>query len=538
MTSLASSLPSDSVTRYRPLLPLGHGGMADVVLAVCTGPTLLGKLVVLKAMRKELVPDFELRRLFLAEARLTARMDHPNVVQVHEVIETTQPRIVIEYLDGQSFAAIQQRAPESFTVAMQLQVLVAVLNGLHYTHELCDDDGSSLGIVHRDVSPQNVFVTYDGRVKVLDFGIATRTAAGDRTHSGVIKGKFAYMPREQLLGEPVDRRADIHAVGAMLWHAAAGVRLWDGMEPAEAMRCLVEGRIPLPSSVRPVDSRLERMTMKALAPERRDRYATAAELREDIEHYLSASDAVCSLREVGEFVLKQFASERSERSRLIRIKLRDRGLEQAPRVEVAESGDTGGGPALAPVEQVPARRWSPRLAAAGAVLLLAAGGGVYGFGSGTESRPQLGADASAKPVVSEWVRVRISVYPANATLTVDGETMQESPVVLMPLIDARQHEVVAQLDGYKTIVRQLRFDRDLSLDLVLEPLVPQSASVASVAPPRPEAEPPSRESQRRAVPRSRVGAKSSPTSPSQDAIDCSPPFYYQRGIKTFKPGCI
>ncbi|HEY4106492.1 MAG TPA: serine/threonine-protein kinase, partial [Polyangiaceae bacterium] len=158
--------------QYRKLMLLGHGGMATVHLAFATGPGGFNRLVVVKAMREELLSLPEARSMFLEEARLCARLNHPNVVQVSEVVDSASGvMIVMEYLDGRPLSAMLQIG-DSFSLPMRLRIVCEILSGLHYVHELRDFEGESLGLVHRDVSPHNVFATFDGRVKLLDFGIA------------------------------------------------------------------------------------------------------------------------------------------------------------------------------------------------------------------------------------------------------------------------------------------------------------------------------------------------------------------------------
>ena len=539
MSALGSVLRTDGSLRYQPLLALGQGGMAEVTLAVSKGPSGFSKLVVLKSMRKELVTDRDSMQLFLAEARLSARLNHANVVQIHEVIDSTQPRIVMEYLEGQTHAAIQRKANESFSTRMQLRVLSAVLSGLHYTHELLDYDGTPLNIVHRDVSPQNVVVTYDGQVKVLDFGIATRDNADENKRGGAIKGKFSYMPREQLLGEPVDRRADIHAVGAMLWHAAAGAMLWDGIEPADAMRRLIDGRIPKPSSIRPVDERLELIIMKALAPEPSDRYATAQELHDEIEGYLASTEPAISLREIGEFVSNLFSSDRNERRDQIRAKLANPSSIPPVIEALPQSGETDGMAALSVVEAAPQPPRRYLLAVVAVAVLLAAAGGIYQYKSASSqpSTPNMVTHADSDG--RAWIQVRISVYPPNALLTIDGEAVYENPALLETRVDERDHEVIAKLPGYETVVRRLRFDYDISLDLVLKPSAPPPAASSSAVV---DAVPSDADhkgvgaatgSSRRATSNARKPAPR----PGQ-ADNCSPPYYFKDGIKKFKPNCL
>src|SRR6185369_17155375 len=219
-----TEIPGSSGMTYRPLLELGEGGMARIVLALAAGPGGFNKLVVLKVIRSA-QDSTEIRRLLLAEARLSARLNHPNVVQVQEVVHTEEgPYLVMEYLDGRPLSAVRDCA--AITPNIVMTAISEALSGLHHAHELTDFDGTPLHIVHRDVSPHNIFLTFDGVAKVLDFGIAKMRNETTSTETGSVKGKIAYMPPEQLLGEGVDRRADIFAAGSMLWEAATSARMW------------------------------------------------------------------------------------------------------------------------------------------------------------------------------------------------------------------------------------------------------------------------------------------------------------------------
>ena len=217
--------------------------------------------------------------MFLAEARLCARLNHPNLVQVYEVnLASEAPCLVMEYLDGKPLSVLLSGT--HLPKRMLLSVISEVLSGLHHAHELRNFDGSALNIVHRDVSPHNVFVTYDGAAKILDFGIARMATAVSETATGEVKGKLTYMAPEQLLGEELDRRADIFAVGSILWEAAVGKRLWENVSEATLMHRLASGDIPRPSQHVPVDPTLERIIVKATAAHRSERYRTAADLQE------------------------------------------------------------------------------------------------------------------------------------------------------------------------------------------------------------------------------------------------------------------
>jgi serine/threonine protein kinase len=304
--------PSDG-SKYRDLVELGSGGMGDVYLSVVQGPAGFSKLLVVKRLRTSLAEDPDLLSMFLTEARIAARLNHPNVVQTIEVgFDGARHFIAMEYLDGQSLQGLIRKATNvgGLPLAMHLRVLAEALAGLHYAHELTDLDGKPLGVVHRDATPHNIFLTYDGQVKVVDFGIA-KVGDGDRTRTGVLKGKVPYMAPEQIEGTPIDRRADVFAVGAMLWAAATGQRLWKGMSDIQVMARVHAGTIPSPRSVnRLVPERLDEIIMKAMARDRDDRYATAADLQHDLEVFIDQLGPRTTARDVGKFATELFAEDR------------------------------------------------------------------------------------------------------------------------------------------------------------------------------------------------------------------------------------
>jgi len=323
--------PETPIGKYRFLVELGSGGMGDVFLAVAQGPKGFNKLQVIKRLRPELAQDPEFLSMFLNEARIAARLNHPNVVQTNEVSEHDDEYfIAMEYLEGQSLYGITKRAQAMqskggtpFSLAMHLHVLAEACEGLHYAHELTDYDGTPLQLVHRDCSPQNFFVTYDGEVKVLDFGIAKAADSATMTRTGVLKGKVPYMPPEQLDGSNVDRRADIFAVGAMIWEAATGVRLWKGLNDIQIAHRLHQKDIPTPSSFEPsVDKKLEALCMKALAIRPEDRFQTAAELQAALDAYVNKLGGV-RRRELGKYVSQLFTDTRRQLRSRLEEELRD-----------------------------------------------------------------------------------------------------------------------------------------------------------------------------------------------------------------------
>jgi eukaryotic-like serine/threonine-protein kinase len=296
---------------------LGQGGMAEVYLAMVDGPLGSGfsKLAVVKRLRANLVEDTDFIAMLVDEARISARLNHPNVVQTLEVgVENEEYFLAMEFLDGQPLHRIQRRAVRSgqrLSKEMSLLVLADMLSGLHHAHELADYDGTPLNIVHRDVTPQNVFVTYDGTVKVVDFGIAKAAGRVQETKAGIVKGKVRYMSPEQALGAEVDRRSDVFAAGIMLWEAVTGERFWRGHEDMSIVQHLLKGAYdPSPRSVVPsLSQELEAICRKAMAFSKEDRYPTADAFRADVEAYLGAS-LVSARRQLGPTVTALFAPER------------------------------------------------------------------------------------------------------------------------------------------------------------------------------------------------------------------------------------
>ena len=314
-------LGDQTIGRYRRLAELGRGGMATVYLAAARGPSGFTKLVVLKELRPDLAQDAEFRSMFLDEARLAARLNHPNVVQTYEVGEDGDRQVIVmEYLEGQPLSRARKVLPSPLVYF----ALSNVLTGLEHAHDLLDFQGKPLNVVHRDVSPHNIFVTYSGEVKLCDFGIAKAADSSAVTATGDMKGKLSYMAPEQARGEVVDARADLFAVGVVLWETATGRRLWHNMQDVQILAQLLGGSIPTPRSVDPtVPERLERICMRALAFEPDQRYATAAELQADLDAYITSLGLTPTRRALGEAVAQAFADDRARLKRVIEDQLRN-----------------------------------------------------------------------------------------------------------------------------------------------------------------------------------------------------------------------
>jgi eukaryotic-like serine/threonine-protein kinase len=304
---------------YRFLARLGNGSMADVYLAVRTGPVGTGfaKLAVIKRVRAHLIEDSDFITMFMDEARICSRLSHPNVVQTLELGDADgEYFIAMEHLDGQPLVKIThkiERAKLDVPRDSFVGVISDVLAGLHYAHDLADFDGQPLAIVHRDVTPQNVFVTYHGEVKVVDFGIARAAGRASQTRPGMVKGKLRYMSPEQARGEELDRRTDVFAAGVMLWHAATGRSPFAGIHEEQAMVDLASGLYPKSprAAGEDVPPELDRICARAVAFDRDDRYATAEEMKADIDAYLG-SRASEARRALVEAMQTLFAHDREK----------------------------------------------------------------------------------------------------------------------------------------------------------------------------------------------------------------------------------
>jgi serine/threonine protein kinase len=320
----ASAGRSTSLGKYRLLARLGHGGMAEVYLAVAQGAMNVNRLVVVKRLRDEQSEDENARNMFLDEARLAARLAHPNVVQTFEAgTEGGSYYLAMEYVEGQPLSRVltaQKRADQPMDPKVAARICADALQGLHYAHEATDFDGTPLEIVHRDVSPQNIMLTYDGVVKIVDFGIA-KAAGTAQTEHGVFKGKVAFMAPEQLLGGQVDRRVDVFAAGIVLWEAVTGQHLFADETPAKTLYNLVNKPIPRATQFRAdLPKALDDVLAKALEREPADRYATAREMRDALEAFIEGAGGVHA-EHVGELVMRHFKDTRTKVQKEIQAQL-------------------------------------------------------------------------------------------------------------------------------------------------------------------------------------------------------------------------
>ncbi|HEX7837698.1 MAG TPA: protein kinase, partial [Kofleriaceae bacterium] len=306
----AGGLPT-RLGKYEILTPLASGGMARIYIARSTGIGSFERHVVLKMILPERAHDETSVQMFLDEARLAASLNHQNVAQVFEVGKDGDIHfLAMEYVHGQDLRALLAKAGSTGTrvpLELALTVVAGAAAGLEHAHERRASDGTPMGIVHRDVSPSNIMIGYDGAVKLLDFGIAKAAARSIETQSGIIKGKFAYMAPEQCRGRDVDRRSEVFSLGIILYEVTTQHRCFRADNDFDTMHRIVTGDIVRPTRlVQGYPQALEAVVMKALAVDAHQRYQSAALLLEALESFTSAARMPLSTTSLGRFMRDMF----------------------------------------------------------------------------------------------------------------------------------------------------------------------------------------------------------------------------------------
>ena len=286
-------VPGKVVGQHTLLREIARGGMAEIWLAFHQGPAGFERLVVIKRVLADTEEDPQFVTMFLDEARIAAQLHHPNIVQVFDLGELEGSYyMVMEFLPGQSLGKVARRFHQldgKMPTALAVQIISAAARGLGHAHRLKGLDGAPMHVVHRDVSPQNLMVTYDGQVKVLDFGIARAVGRVTQTSTGVVRGKIAYMSPEQALELPMDSSADVFSLGVILFEVLSGTRLHQGAEDLAILKRLAQ---PDPfARVRELrnrfDARLEHIAGRALSMDRETRFRDGVEFHEALETWLS-----------------------------------------------------------------------------------------------------------------------------------------------------------------------------------------------------------------------------------------------------------
>jgi len=467
--SFALSLMLDDVSpgqvlgRYELLMPVARGGMASVWAARLKGTRGFQKLVAIKTMLPGLVDDPSFERMFLDEASLASQVRHPHVIEIMDLGE--QDRIlylVMEWVSGEALSIIMKYAATRGGIPLPIAVHIATqtCRGLHAAHELREGDGVLVGLVHRDVSPQNVLVTYDGVVKVVDFGVAKATARLDtQTEAGQLKGKIAYMSPEQLRGEKIDRRTDVFAMGILLYMMTTGKHPFRGDDQAQTIaRISSDEPAILPSVLVPgYPPGLEACVMQALAKDSAKRYPSANDMLLGLTRALPSAMRESTDEEVSEFIrrllpdrlerqkqaIKQ-ALEQADRREMSRsapqLQLPEASTDEAATVlegigrEMTPSADGRSLPGASSTEPPPSfarpgwqRRRNLLYLSGGGILLVGAALG-FAFGNNENQRPA----AAVTPITPPAVVTPVNVETPAPTAAATGVSASDLPVETTP----------------------------------------------------------------------------------------------------------
>jgi serine/threonine protein kinase len=306
------------IGRYRVVDDIGVGGMATVHLARMDGAGGFQKWVAIKRIHPHLVENDQIIKMFLDEARIAASISHPNVAQVFDLGSHENTHwIAMEYLHGEPLREVLRHVMETgpaLEAPLAARIIADAAEGLHAAHELRGKDGQPLNLVHRDVTPHNLFLTYAGVVKVVDFGIAKVTGRLSTTQAGTLKGKIAYMAPEQIRGKDIDRRADIFALGVVLWELTTGRRLFRMDTDLETVERVQDCIVPPPSSLAyDYPAQLESIVMTALRKDRNERFQTARDLSRALQQYLMQSSQFVGPEEISAYVAELFGDRIRQR---------------------------------------------------------------------------------------------------------------------------------------------------------------------------------------------------------------------------------
>jgi len=492
---------------------LAMGGMAEIFLAKQGSVSFEGfeRFIVIKRILPNLSENEDFVRMFLDEARLAALLNHPNIVQIYDIgAANGQYFIAMEYLSGRDCRRLMKKAAkrgELVPLQFALQIIHSVCEGLEYAHDRTDSGGRPLNIVHRDISPQNVHVTHDGAVKLLDFGIAKAESQMMETRAGVLKGKYSYMSPEQATGARVDRRSDIFSIGILLFEMTTGRRLFKSENEMQTLRAVIEGNIPHPSAIVPgYPPELDAIVMRALQRPLSERYQSCRELQADVEAFMVSRGFALTPARLGAYV-KDLTRDEVDPTQLPEVRSAtlpsqaEEGGVDVGAIEPVLEGDIDDG--LEPLDEVPTRTPSrpaapqtgPQEGSAASALSQASSSSPSALSqadaSGSRSslsvlvgqRPALsigiasllvalltaglilwlvppneveGADPVNRtvpqlpppPRAQQFGMIRVESNPTTARVAFDGQTMAEStPATLAQVLVGVRHRVTVTVPG-------------------------------------------------------------------------------------------
>ncbi len=447
--------------KYTLIRRIAVGGMAEIFLGIQRSMAGFEKLIVIKRILPKLAEDTEFVSMLLDEARIVATLNHPNIAHTYDVGEVDgQYYIAMEHIHGEDIRSIVRQMKKmretSFPLEHGLAIVLGCCAGLSHAHEQTGLDGTPMEIVHRDVSPQNILVTFSGDVKLVDFGIAQEgRSAVDESKSGKLKGKIPYMSPEQAQGLELDARSDVFSLGVMLFELSTGRRLFKGSGEYDTMRLIVEGDYPKPTSLNPnLPERLEEIILRALARERSKRYQSTREFQGDLESFVRAERLAVSQLSLGEWMQGLFEDKLEQQKKMLQ---EGRQLAEviAAQIEIEEAEAAEALAAGAQPRKVNKVPWVLL-----ALVILVAGVGAAWI----VTRPPPPTTARTGPGVLE-----VSSVPPGAAIWLDGERLSSrTPATIRELPIGATYTVKLTNDGFAP------FTRDVAL-AEAEPLATISA---------------------------------------------------------------
>jgi serine/threonine-protein kinase len=477
-----------TVGRYSLVSRIAIGGMAEIWLARQVGLQGFEKFVVIKRIIDGLGADPEFVEMFLDEARIAAQLNHPHIVQIFDLgMEAGAYYIAMEYLPGEDLTTIVRagnRQKKPMPIHYAVRIVADAAAGLHYAHAKTGPNGASLGIVHRDVSPQNLLVTYDGLLKVVDFGIAKAANRESRTIAGHVKGKTSYMSPEQARGQPIDGRSDIFALGIILFELVTRTRLFQYADPLVALRVIASNdEIPFAHDRNPeVPIELSYIIAGALTRDITRRYATGRAFQHALEEWLRGQPQMPGAAELGAYMHQLFSERIQERARLLEAaRTGELTSTRARKVMPSDTGKSMPGNPLPPEEvtmTTDARSRWPWVAGAAALLLAAGVGVTLALSPGPVPEPEP-AVAPTVPQPPAPPVLTIETEPPGARVLVDGQEVGSSPLTLDTLA-LGEHTVTASLEGHKEASRQVTLAHQGERAMVVLALVPEPPPTAPV----------------------------------------------------------
>jgi serine/threonine-protein kinase len=405
----ASAVASQKLGRYLLRYQLASGGMGDVYLAQMQGAAGVERWVALKVLRDELARERKFISMFLDEARIASRLHHPNLCSVVDFGEVDgRYYLTLEYLHGETLSGLVRRVHQARAellvvrpVDLVARIIADAARGLHAAHETRGPDGEPLVVVHRDVSPQNIFVLYDGHAKVMDFGIAAARLRESKTTTGEFKGKFAYGSPEQLTGGKVDRRTDVFALGIVLWEATLGKRLFRAESEGETVLNVIQKEVPAPSSFRAdFPAGVERVILRALQRDPARRYQTAEAMAEELDDYLATLGHAVGASQVRSVMHAVFADRLTVRDQMLIAPPVEVGAALPAPIQVERPLSSVDTVASSPIaksgRRSVLRRRSTWVAAIAVVVV--AGGGIVALSAVPQTEmPKIQVEPSARP---------------------------------------------------------------------------------------------------------------------------------------------